>query len=456
MIQIVFKKKNNFAYRKHFLSYFSEKIIFILRSKCFPGLFVLILPFQLLFAQYDAPLYTSYTTVDARAKLYERLTTYSIQKNLSVTLSDSTEEKWEEAFEAIEVLLYKSPFSDRKIYKAFDEIETRSINFQKALLEVAYTNYPIECMLQVKKLLSNTNDPKVFAMCAEYMLQQKKSFLPPSEIGELIETKFGDEGIINPVLYMLQVHISEKNKTGIFLSKNLLRELFGKKFLPGEIIMYSIQRKNRDHPGLLIVRQKDGTYITDSSGVIFNVPQLARSITNLPFYLANGNTPQGIFLMYGFGVSMSSFIGPTANIQLSIPVETSMQNFFRDSSICDTLWNIDYYKKMIPAGLKNYLPLYYSYYAGLAGRTEIIAHGTTIDPGLYKNQPYFPLTPSQGCLSTKEIWNGKRLESDQQKLVNALLKAGGANGYCVVIELDDKQSAVTLKDVLPFLISNEH
>ncbi len=128
--------------------------------------------------------------------------------------------------------------------------------------------------------------------------------------------------------------------------------------------------------------------------------------------------------------------------------------FLGDSSISDTTWNIDYYKRLIPADLQNYLPLFYSYYAGLAGRTEIIAHGTTIDPGFYVNKPYYPLTPSQGCLCTKEIWDGKRTESDQQKLVNALLKAGGANGYCVVIELDDKQSAVTLKDVLPYLTAN--
>ena len=107
--------------------------------------------------------------------------------------------------------------------------------------------------------------------------------------------------------------------------------------------------------------------------------------------------------------------------------------------------------KLIPADLKTYLPLYNSFYAGLAGRREIIAHGTTIDPKWYHSQPYYPLTPTQGCLCTKEIWDGKRVESDQQKLVNGLLKAGGANGYCVVIELDDNQHPVLLKDILPYL-----
>ncbi|MEP6928310.1 MAG: hypothetical protein ABI834_11765, partial [Ginsengibacter sp.] len=387
----------------------------------------------------------------ARAKLYERLIKYSIHKNLSLSLNDSTEEKWEEAFDAIEVLLYKSSFSDEKIYKAFKEIELRSIDFQKALLELAYTNYPNVFFQQVKNSLHHAEDPKIFAMCAEYLLQQKNDTLVANTIKELLDTKFAEEGIINPVLFMLQTHISESYKSETFLSVSLLKNLFSNKFLPGQIVMYSIQRKNRDYPGLVIIRQKNGNYISDSSGNVFNVPQLARSITNLPSYITNGNTPQGIFLMHGFDVSMSSFIGPTANIQLSMPVETTIQKFLNDSTVSDTIWNIDYYKKLIPAALRNYLPLYYSYYAGLAGRTEIIAHGTTIDPRIYLNKSYYPLTPSQGCLCTKEIWNGKRLESDQQKLVNALLKAGGANGYCVVIELDDKQSPVTLDDVHAFL-----
>ena len=425
----------------------------IILNKYFFFLLLFVFTTNILFAQYDAPLYTSYTTAVERAKLHDRLVKHSINQNLSIPLNDSTEENWEEAFDAIEVLLYKSPFSDGKIHTAFDEVETRSIDFQKASLQVAYNNYPDAFIPQAKKLLTDTDDPKVFALCAEYLLQQKKYSLLINTISKLIETKFGDEGIINPVLYMLQVHISEQKTNGTFLSKKLLAELFSSKFLPGQTITYSIQRKNRDYPGLMIVRRYDGKFITDSNGIIFNIPQLARSITNLPFYLRDGNTPKGIFLMHGFGVSMSSFIGPTANIQLSMPIEENIKAFMRDSSITDTTWNIDYYKKLIPADLQNYLPLYYSYYAGLAGRAEIIAHGTTIDPAIYSKQPYYPLTPTSGCLCTKEIWNGKRLESDQQKLVNALLKAGGANGYCVVIELDDKQAPVTLNDIIPYLVN---
>ena len=93
---------------------------------------------ELSLAQYDAPLYTSYTTGAARAKLYERLVKNTITKNLSLPLTDSTEENWQEAFNAMEVLDFTSPFTLAKVHTAFNKIETRSPFFQKALLEVIY------------------------------------------------------------------------------------------------------------------------------------------------------------------------------------------------------------------------------------------------------------------------------------------------------------------------------
>ena len=89
----------------------------------------------------------------------------------------------------------------------------------------------------------------------------------------------------------------------------------------------------------------------------------------------------------------------------------------------------------------------------MAGRTEIIAHGTTVDPSFYSGKAYYPFTPTAGCLCTKELWdeNGKRIFSGQQKLTNAVKQAGGADGYLIVIEIDDAQRAVTINEVLPYL-----
>jgi hypothetical protein len=64
-----------------------------------------------------------------------------------------------------------------------------------------------------------------------------------------------------------------------------------------------------------------------------------------------------------------------------------------------------------------------------------------------------------GCLTSKEIWNedtGVRAESDQQKIIQALINAGGANGYTIVINLNDEQRPVMLADLLPILYKAGH
>jgi hypothetical protein len=158
--------------------------------------------------------------------------------------------------------------------------------------------------------------------------------------------------------------------------------------------------------------------------------------------------------MDGFDHSKSSFIGPTTNIQLTMPFEFMASHFYQDSTLTDSTWDINMYKGLLPANFRNYIPMFQSYHAGKAGRTEIIAHGTTVDPGYYKGMKYYPLTPTQGCLCTKEIWNettGKILESDQQKLINAITQAGGPHGYAIVINIDDRQEPVTINDIIPFL-----
>ncbi len=393
-----------------------------------------------------------------RAKTYNNIVKNAITKNLSLPLTDSTEENWQDAFYAMEVLQYKQPWVQEKVKQSFDGIEGRSEGFQRALMELVYTNYSKEFRESVNNLFVKTKNAKVFAMCAAYLLRINPSLENIDKVGSVVYTKAGTEfnnteagSLITYELLWPIMQIAEKDDYKIQLQPG---KILNADFLKGNTIIYSIQRKNRNFPGIVIIRDSTGNFIKDSTGSIFSVPQLARSITNLPGYLTNGNTPQGIFRMNGFAVSRSAAIGPTENIQLMMPYETSPQFFLKDSSITDTVWTKELYERLLPDALKKYHPLFGSYYASAIGRTEIIAHGTTVDPSYYNGATYYPYTPTQGCLCTKEIWsdvNGKRTVSDQQKLVNAVKKAGGANGYVVVIEIDDKQQPVTMQDVLPFL-----
>jgi hypothetical protein len=432
-----------------FLVYF----VWMIRSFFIPVLVNLLLCLNLS-AQTDHVPYAPHTTKENRVKEYRNLVNHSINKNLSLDLTDSTEENWEDAFWAMELINYKSPWTDSRIRLAFDSIEKRSIGFQRAALELIYTLQIKEYTAAVHKLLLQTNNSKIFAMSAEYLLLCNSSLTVISEISDIADKKIanfkGDNNLA--IFYSLLIRI-EKKLSSVSINTDLA-PLFATDYLKGNVIVYSIQRKNRNYQGITIVKDRNGNFITDQPGNIFSVPQLARSITNLPGYLTNGNTPQGIFRMDGFDISRSSFIGPTENIQLTMPVETSIQHFFSDSSLTDTIWTPAVYEKLLPNGLKNYRSLFESFYSGMAGRTEIIAHGTTVNPEYYANQPYYPLTPTQGCLATKEIWStvdGKRMETDQQKLVNAIKAAGGADGYCIVIEIDDQQKPVSTQDILPYL-----
>jgi hypothetical protein len=380
-----------------------------------------------------------------RAKEYDYLLK-SIKTNLMLPLTDSTEENWQDAFDAMELLNYRTPFIDARLRSAIDSVEYRSVAFQKAMLQLIYSLYPNNFVPQVAALVKRTTDPKLFAMCSEYLFINNKTETYKTVLLKRMEEMQQKAGVATEIPFFTVL----KNKFSLTdLKQPPVADLLRSTFLPNEMVVYSFQRKNRNYPGLVMVRSREGKFIKDAAGKYFAVPQLARSSTNMPGYLTNGNTPQGMFKIFGFAVSQGSFIGPTTNIQMVLPYEHST-----DVSDSVTRLLADNYRFLLPSSWKNYYPFYEAYYAGKAGRTEIIAHGTTVNPAYYAKQPYYPLTPTQGCLCTKEIWSaadGKRIESDQQKLVDAVTKAGGANGYCIVIEIDDQQNPVSLKDILPFL-----
>jgi hypothetical protein len=395
-----------------------------------------------------------FTTADFREKFNAGLIKWSILNNLSSPLNNADDEyDFQSAFWPMELIVYKTDYVRQRLTYAFSKAESCSNDFQRRLVEIAYANWREEFRPQVEKLMQKTTDAKVFAICAEYLWQNGRYSDEKAVINTLLQEKF-DTVQNNAILMMLHERLERKAPPAL----PPLTDIFSEQFAPGLTVMYSFQRHDRDYPGLVVVRRPDGRFVRDSSGNIFSVPQLARSITNLPFYLTNGNTPQGIYRMSGFDVSRSRFIGPTQNIQLSMPYEIPVDSFLISPAPGDTSWTIDKYSYLLPGSWRQYVPIYHSYYAGDAGRTAIIAHGTTIDPDYYKGRIYYPQTPSQGCLCTYESWspvNGQRLQSDQQKLVNAIKAAGNGTGYAIVIELNDEKSPVRPTEILPYITAAE-
>lgn len=402
-----------------------------------------------------AQLYFKSTLKANREKVYRNLVQKTINQNLALPLTDSTEEYWQDAFNAMEITRYQSPWVNGRINIAADQMHSRSLAFQRSALELLYAIYPDKYYTQAKFLLMLTTDPKIFAMSAEYILHSSHAEADAT----FLAVKTQQLQKLNPdnaILQQLYYRITQKKENSIIPD---LSPFFKKNYLPGHVLVFSFQRKNRNYPGIVMVRDANGTFIKDSNGRYFSVPQLARSTNNLPGYLTNGNTPEGIFRMKGYDVSGAAFIGPTVNVQLTMPFEKSPQHFYADSSIADTTWNINYYRNLLPPSFRDYQPIYQSYYAGKAGRSEIIIHGSTVNPKYYISQPYFPLTPTQGCLTSKEIWDeetGQRTESDQQLLINAMIKAGGAQGYAIVININDEQKPVALYDIVPLIEKASH
>lgn len=377
----------------------------------------------------------------------------TIAENLSLPLNPENESKWESAFWAMELMLHRSNSVREKIRKAFFNFNERSGSFQRSLLETIYCLYPSEFAVEADQIARQTTNPKIFAMAVLYATRnfpnQKQKYL------DLLKTQFPDQQN-HPILSRLLMNLNSEADVTESMPPliDLLKNPVGTK----QTVIFSFQRRNRDFPGLVVIKAPDGKFVRDGNGNVFSVPQLGRSISNLPGYITNGSTPQGIFSIQGIGHSKNDFIGPSPNLQLVMPWEDSAGAFFHDEKNGSANWTREMYQQLLPDSWQNYTPVFEAYDAGAAGRTEIIAHGTTINPKFYRHTPWFPYTPSLGCLTTKEFWSsktGRNIYSDQIALVNAFLSAGEENGYLVVIELNDAKKPVTLDDVILEILKAE-
>lgn len=377
-----------------------------------------------------------------REKLYHYLNQL-IDTSLAAPLTLQNEDQWMQTFYPLQLLQKRSNLIDGKIAEAVHQISRHNIEFQLALLELIYANYPSKFQKDLRNFLIRTNKPEAFVMGAEYLLREDPSEINKKWLLQLLR-KLKTTESNNIATSALKERLIHKYS----LPYNIT-SFFKKEYLPGNVLIVSFQRKNRNYPGLLIIRDTTGQIVTDSNGYIFSIPQLARSISGLPYYVTNGNTPQGIFRMKGFDHSKSSFIGPTLNIQMTMPFETSASIFLGDSSYADIKLTLPDYIRLLPSAIAHYEPLYESFFAGLIGRNEIISHGTAIDPELYTCKSYYPFTPTLGCLCTQEIWNenGVLDYSDQEKLISATVKAGGPSGYVIVLDIDDQKKPVTIEEI---------
>ncbi len=400
---------------------------------------------------------THFATRTERARLREQLISQTIESCFHRPLTPDEEENWMAAFWAMELLAYRPETGSKAITHFLQTFTHHSLALQRAVLEAVYTLYQKKFIAQMRTIIEKTDSPKIFTMAVLYLLRQNDDKKSRQSYLEWMYQSF-PEWSANPILrclnYDLQHPASERLRQRPPLA-DLLRH-------GGEVdkmVIFSLQRVDRDFPGLTIIRKPDRTFLRNADGQLFAIAHLARSLSALPGYLTNGNTPQGIFSLQAIEPATSPFIGPTPALVLSLPFEVPANLFFHQAKAQDTTWTLEKYQALLPSNWRAYEPIHQAFYAGQAGRCEIIAHGTTVDPQYYANEIYYPFTPSLGCLTALEIWSeedGCQIYSEQLSLLRAINTVGAKNGYLIVVEIDDQKAPVTLAEIIIDVLKAEN
>jgi hypothetical protein len=417
-------------------------------------------------------IYSDFVFYQKRVALEKDLRERMIGRNFSLPLDSNSEDKYLSACWAVSQFLFDSPEVGRGFNTLFAGYDFLSYDTKKALLEAVYAVAPRQYIPAVQAVLEKEADPKLFAMSAVYLYRCD----PGTENGNALKIrmveKFPGYDTV-AILQELQNYLSYH--TAFVQGKTPdISALFAHQRTVGQKVIYSFQRWDRNYPGLAVVQDAEGHFVRDGQGRLLLFEQLARSGPDLPYFITNGSTPQGIYSIQGTDVSRTNFIGPTPNLQLLLPFEGGWDRYFqqsRDSAeragtgentmtgfgqggnamrTDPGIDSLNRYRELLPPGWRDYAPMMEAWSAGRIGRTEIIAHGTTIDPEYFSGKPFYPLTPTMGCLCAKELWNptsGHLLVSEQFNLVSAFLSTGGRKGYLYVINVDDQHKAVSRVEV---------
>ena len=405
-------------------------------------------------------IYSDFVFYRKRVALQKDLRERMIGRNFSLPLDSNTEDKYLSACWAVSQFLFDSPEVGRGFNTLFSGYDSLSYDTKKALLEAVYAVAPRQYIPAIQAVLEKETDPKLFAMCAVYLYRCD----PGTENGNALKIRMVEKFPGYDTLAILQELQNYLGYHTTFVQGKTpdISSLFAHQRTIGQKVIYSFQRWDRDYPGLAAVQDAEGHFVRDAQGRLLLFEQLARSGPDLPYFITNGSTPQGIYSIQGTDVSRTNFIGPTPNLQLLLPFEGGWDRYFqqpRDSAVYQDggatgtdpgIDSLNRYRELLPPGWKDYAPMMEAWSAGRIGRTAIIAHGTTIDPEYYSGKPFYPLTPTMGCLCAKELWNptsGHLLVSEQFNLVSAFLSTGGRKGYLLVINVDDQHKPVTRAEV---------
>lgn len=411
--------------------------------------YLLILSLLLSLAEADAQfsrdsIYSDFVLYQRRTDFDQYLRNNTIQKTFSSGFDKNQEDYYREACWTISQFLLDNTTIQQGMDMLLEHYQELQYDTKRALLEAIYGVYPQRFSNRIATLIQTETQQKLFAMQAAYLFRQN-----PGQWQEYIRrqtsTLVQQTGTASPLLEELLKWMDNYQQP---ISTPPLADLFTQQHQLGKKMIYSLQRQDRDQPGLAIVQDADGHFVRDENGHLQVFAQLARSASNLPYFITNGSTPQGLFSIQGTAVSNNKFIGPTPNIQLVMPFEND--SVYWHGRYDSSRTALDNYRQLLPESWQQYAPITEVLYAGKIGRTEIIAHGTTIDPDYFRDKPYYPLTPTMGCLCAREIWNifsGRINQSDQLQLANSMISSKGDDGWLIVVNIDNQHKPVSREEI---------
>jgi hypothetical protein len=340
------------------------------------------------------------------------------------------------------------------LFELLPSIAQQPPQVQSSYLTGAHALFPTDAAPVLRGVLPALTAPREFAIAAYTILAADDTEPTRTAIISTITDRFPDwakEPRLIALEHRLRVDPREEIK-----QRPPLADLFANPPKPGVPVIYSLQRLNRKQMGLAVVLGPDGRFVRTPSGAFFNIPHLAMARTNLPGTITNGNTPQGVFVIRGAGTATNKWIGPTPYLHSMLPFEAETGAFaLGDGS---EPWTLPLYLGYLPPTWRDYIPMREAFLAGDAGRSEILLHGTTINPEYYRGETYYPGTPSAGCLVASEFWSkedGQLVHSDQLFLVKAFISGGQDDGYLVVVNLDVEEAPVSLSNIVDAMVAAE-
>ncbi len=366
-------------------------------------------------------------------------------------LNENNEENWIKLLSDLTIINLSSDLIDDKIIEIFEHWGNISPKLIHTALEYVSANYKESFSTHLKFIFENSNDPKLFTQAGLILKRNDTTGFYKQEILKQLGIKFLDQNE-NPTLFILKQTLTDTSITPPLI------DLLKHRFQNEKTIIYSIHRKNRIYPGITIIKDPLGKFVRNDDSTIFYIPQLACSISEMPGYIIDGNTPQGIFSIVGSYISPTESIGPTPIVLTRIPFGKPPAIFYHGLNKKNN-WNLEEYLGLFPRSWQNHFPITEAYYAGKIGRRLIVMHGSADDLNDYRDKQYFPLTPTRGCISAKEIWSnetGECLESDQVRLMNAFYSTGNITGFLVVVEIDDQEQPVQISEIEHLLIEAEN